>query len=323
MTDRRSFLTLVLGAGTVLAYDALASPLPTDETALDTLAQRSRALRIAATETIDPLLLERHCLLLCELLDNVAGDIWWHVGRFAAESAWLAANAHSDSGDDQASLRWGGVAARLARRVGDHDLRAHALSRVCRSYLSLGEASLALQAIERVDLASLSPFGRVRVEVHRALAVARLPGEPHGHRTSSALEALGAAHEALASAPPHARPEWVWWTDDGGFLRTWEAEVLRSLEMPELAVPAFHAALATAATEDVREMPFLQAGLAQVVAQAGDLAAAADEAIRAVVLARAIGAEAALSRVRAVHRVINDRAPASRHARSLREALRS
>jgi hypothetical protein len=325
VTTRRSFLQLTIGLGGALAYHDLPHPERVDDELVDLLTERTRILRAGATEVVGPLIpfLERHCRLLCELIADAPPEYRQGLGRLAAETAWLAANAHSDNSDDQESLHWGATAARLARVAGDHDLRAHAVSRITRTYLSLGDADRALAATNRVDLARMSPFGRARIEVHRALAYARLPAEPHGARTRQALEALDAAHDVLLSDTDTPRPEWVWWFDDAAFLRSWEAEVLRSLVIPELAVPVFRSALIVAAEEDVRELPFLQAGLAEVVAQADDLAAAADEAIRAVVLARAVGADAALRRVRSVHRIIVERAPASRHARSLREALRS
>jgi hypothetical protein len=111
-----------------------------------------------------------------------------------------------------------------------------------------------------VDLARVSPFGRARIEVHRALAYARHPTEPHRARTWHALEALDAVHDVLLSDTDTPRPERVWWLDDAAFLRSWQAEVLRSLAIPDLAVPVFRSALIVAAEEDVRELPFLQAG---------------------------------------------------------------
>jgi len=324
VVTRRSFLQLVVGLGGAMVDQNFARQGRVDGELVDLLSDRTRALRAGATELVLPLIssLERHCRLLCDLLATAAPEYRQAIGRMAAESAWMAANAHSDNSDDQQSLYWGKTAARLAGMIGDHDLRAHAISRISRTYLSLGDAERALAAAERADLTRTSAYGRARIEVHRALAFARLESHSFRARTTQALTALDAAREALRS-PQDPRPDWVWWSDDAAYVTSWEAEVLRSLAIPDLAVPVFRSALLTAAHDDVRESPFLQAGLAEVIAQGGDLATATDEAIRAIVLAKAVGAEAALGRVRQVYRIVSERAPASRYARSLREALSS
>lgn len=99
--------------------------------------------------------------------------------------------------------------------------------------------------------------------------------------------------------------------------------MLRSLVIPNVAIPVFRDAVVAATMEDNRELPFLRAGLAEVTAQSGDVEEASEEAIRAFVLAKAVHADAALARVRRLYRSLSERAPDSRHVRALRDALRS
>lgn len=332
MVSRRTFLTLVTGVGSTLVYHSSSDQNFPDGARIDNdlvelLAGRTRALRASSTEAVEPLIprLETHGRLLFELFRSAPREHRNMIGRMAAEVAWLTANAHSDNADDQQCLHWAAGAARVAREVEEHDLYAHAVSRVSRTYLSLKDAARAVAAIRKIDVARLSPYGQARTEVHRALSLARLEVETPQVRTKAALDALDVAHEALLgdAGPGDARPSWVWWSDDAGFLASWRAEVLRSLNLPRLAVPTFRSALAVAAIEDNRERPFLQAGLAEVIAQRGDVDEAAEEAIRAVVLAKATGTGAALDRIRKVYRALSERAPDCRHVLSLREALRS
>ncbi|WP_230688694.1 hypothetical protein [Micromonospora sp. WMMC415] len=326
MVSRRVFLRLVftLGGGLMTGFPEEFDSI--DAEVVDLLRDRTQRLRLSATEIVHPLIpsLESHGELLARVFATAPAAYRHEVGRMASEVAWLAANAHSDNGDDRQSLDWGKRAARLARDVRDHDLRAHALTRVSRTFLSLKEPTRAVITLRKVDAAKLSHYGRARLEVHRALALARDGGECDRKHAALALKSLDVAREALMlGRTTNARPDWVWWQHDEGFVKTWESEVLRSLVMPHLAVPAFHAAVVTAAHEDVRELPFLRAGLAEVLGQGGHVDAAADEAVRAVLLVRAVDAEAALGRIRGLYRLLATRAPNNRHVRSLREALRS
>ncbi|WP_045746137.1 hypothetical protein [Actinoplanes rectilineatus] len=328
MVARRSVLMMLLAGGTLM-IDRSGSPeipIRIDADAVDLLRRRTRSLRDESTEVVEPLVdrLESHAGLLSGLLGGTPRTFRVPIGQMASETAWLAANAHADNGDDRQSLEWGKRAARLAREVNDQDLRAHALTRISRTHLSLKDPAAALEALERIDARRLSPYGRARLEVHRALAYSRQETAAGPVRASSAFRALDIARESLMAAGSHSpRPEWVWWNDDEGFVKSWESEALRSLELPRLAVPAFQQAIVAAGQEDIRELPFLRGGLAEALAHGGDLDAAAEEAVRAVLLARAVDADAALGRVRALHRTLNLRAPHSRHVQSLREALRS
>lgn len=99
-----------------------------DADTVDLLAERTHRLRVGATESVAPLIpsLESFAYTLVDLLGNAPQPYRIQLGRLAAEVAWLVANAHSDNSNDRQGLRWGMTAARLARSVGDHDLRAHA-----------------------------------------------------------------------------------------------------------------------------------------------------------------------------------------------------
>lgn len=253
-----------------------------------------------------------------------ADSLYYHeVGLLATESAWLTANAHSDNSADHQTLRWAKLSARLAREIGDEDLRAHAISRISRTYLSLKKPSEALSVLERVSYHSLTPFGVSRIEVHRALALSSMGSDTVRDRARDALHALERTTVALLDTAPmlHPRPSWVWWPDDEGFVRSWEAEVLRSLVVPAIAEPVFRNAVSFASIEDHRERPFLQAGLAEVLEQGGALDESADEAIRALVLARAVKADAALSRIKRLFTRLSSQASGNSYVRGLGNAL--
>ncbi len=314
----------------ILSADFLPGDLPfkaerVDHDVLRVLTSRVEALRVQSKETVAPVIasLEQHTRLLVRLFASADSFYYHELGRLAAETAWLTANAHSDNSADHQSLRWAKLSARLAREVGDEDLRAHAISRISRTYLDLEQPGEALSVLERVSYDSLTPFGVSRIEVHRALALSGMRSETVHNRARDALYALERTTVALLDTAPmlYSRPSWVWWADDEGFIRSWEAEVLRSLVVPTIAVPVFRDAVSFASIEDHRERPFLQAGLADVLEQGGALDEAADEAIRAIILARAVRADAALSRIKRLFARLSSRASGNPYVRALGNAL--
>jgi hypothetical protein len=141
-------------------------------------------------------------------------------------------------------------------------------------------------------------------------------------RLKQALGSLNLAAVALLDDGPSMfpRPSWIWWSDDHGFIRSWEAETLRSLT-PAVAEPAFRAAISFASKQDNRERPFLVAGLAGVLEQCDAVEEASDQAIQALVLARAVRADAAFSRIRRIYSRLSLRAPQNSYVRSLGDAL--
>jgi len=188
--------------------------------------------------------------------------------------------------------------------------------------LSLERPGDALAVLEDINYKRLTPFGISRIEVHRALAIAKSPIHTNRERLKQALGSLNLAAVALLDDGPSMfpRPSWIWWSDDHGFIRSWEAETLRSLT-PAVAEPAFRAAISFASKQDNRERPFLVAGLAGVLEQCDAVEEASDQAIQALVLARAVRADAAFSRIRRIYSRLSLRAPQNSYVRSLGDAL--
>ncbi len=314
----------------ILSTDFLPGDLPfkaerVNHDILRALTSKVEALRVESKETVAPVIvsLEQHTRLLVRLFASADPFYYHELGRLAAETAWLTANAHADNSADHQALRWAKLSARVARETGDEDLRAHAISRMSRTYLDLEQPDEALSVLERVSYGSLTPYGVSRIEVHRALALTKLRSDTVRNRTKEALDALERTGVALLDTAPrlYPRPPWVWWVDDEGFIRSWEAEVLRSLVVPSIAVPVFRDAVSFASIEDHRERPFLQAGLADVLEQGGVVDEAADEAIRAVILARAVKADAAFSRIKRLFARLSSRASGNSYVRALGNAL--
>lgn len=189
--------------------------------------------------------------------------------------------------------------------------------------LSLERPEDSLSVLEDINYKHLTPFGISRVEFHRALALARSRILTDRDRLKQALNSLDRAAIALLQDGPRSfpRPSWIWWSDDHGFIRSWEAETLRSLAVPAVAEPAFRNAVSFASMQDNRERPFLEAGLAEVLEQRGDIEESSDQAIRALLLARAVQANAALSRIRRLYSCLSSRAPQNSYVRSLADAL--
>jgi hypothetical protein len=323
--NRRLFLWLIasMTSGGLLEATPV-EPRRYNPDMLVQLANRTGILRARSLETVGPMIraLEDHSRTLLTLLGIAQGEHYRSVGALAAETAWLTANAHSDSANDDRALSWGKTAARIARDIGDQNLRAHAITRVSRTYMSLDAPAAALAVLHRVGTRQLSPHARARVEVHRALASARHLTDPSHLRARQAFVALERARIALLDeAPGTERPLWVWWRDDEAFLLSWEAETLRSLELPKLAEPVFRDILLGRRFEDNRERPFLQAGLAEIMQQRGELDEAADEGVRAITLAHAVRADGALGRVERLHARLTETAPDNPRVRALGQAV--
>jgi hypothetical protein len=114
---------------------------------LTQLTARNEELRAQSTVTVGPLIpqLEAHAHRLLRLLNSATSPYWNQLARLAAEMAWLTANAYADNSADFQSIRWAKLAARIADEVGDDDLKAHGLTRLSRTLLTLEQPNNSLK----------------------------------------------------------------------------------------------------------------------------------------------------------------------------------
>lgn len=213
------------------------------------------------------------------------------VARIAADACHLVAYQAFDQGGRERAVTWYQVAADLAARAGDSDLRVLAVCGVAFMHVQSGDHRRALQLLHRLHSTARSAAAHCYVAVYQA----------HAHATARAVDDAGAALDraaVLAAVTGHEPPSSCLGVSDGAFVARHHALVGARIGS---ATAVDDLRRLDQSTADVfrRFRIGIAADLASVHARRGDIDEAARQLGKAATLNRSVASAEKTARIRA------------------------
>ncbi|WP_435133046.1 transcriptional regulator [Actinacidiphila sp. bgisy144] len=214
------------------------------------------------------------------------------IGELAQIAGWIASDAGRHSDAERAYTL--GISA--ARQAGDRPLVANLAGSLAYQHSNTGRER------EGIDLAhaAVDEAGPDAPPKTRALFLDRVAwAHAKAGEARSAIQALGAAHDALGSADTDDAPAWAYWVTQAE-LEVMDARAYTELRRPLRAVPLLEDVLGRYDATHTREVALYRSWLAVALADANEPERAVEEAHRTIDVSGDLTSTRTSERVRVV-----------------------